>query len=299
MRNKLKVLVILGPTASGKSALAIELAKHFNGEVVSADSRQVYKGMDIGTGKVTKREMRGVPHHLLDVASPKTRLSVAEYQAKAYAAISDIHQRGKLPIICGGTGLYVSSITDGTIFPEVPPDEKLRARLDKLSAPQLYDRLRKLDPKRAKTIDKNNPRRLVRAIEIAMALGNVPAPQTVAPKFDMLIIGAQIAPETLKKRIHSRLLSRIKQGMLAEAKKLHVGGLSWKRMEELGLEYRYLARHLRGTTTKPEFLEQLEREIVRYAKRQMTWFKRDNRIVWVPYDDQKISVGLVKKFLSV
>ncbi|MDO8620650.1 MAG: tRNA (adenosine(37)-N6)-dimethylallyltransferase MiaA [bacterium] len=276
-----KLLVILGQTAVGKSALGVALARKYNGEIISADSRQVYIGLDIGTGKITRREMKGIPHHLLDIARAQKQLSVTEYQKLAREKVEDIFLRGKLPIIVGGTGLYINSIINDISFPEVPPSPTLRKKLDKKSPAELFEILKKLDTRRAKTIDPNNPRRLVRAIEIATALGKVP-PYVNTPRKDLnpLFIGLTLPPEVLKKRITTRLLSRIKGGMVDEVKKLKKNGLSWKRMEELGLEYRYLSRYLRGLLTKEEMLKELQSEIVRYAKRQMTWFKRDKRIAW-------------------
>lgn len=286
--KKDKIIVIVGPTASGKSDLAVEIARQTNGEVVSADSRQVYRGLNIGTGKITKREMRGVPHHLLDVCSPKKIFTVAEYQKLATKAIDDILSRGKLPIICGGTGFYIQAVVDGIVLPEVAPNAELRAKLEKKSLTDLIKILTKLDPVRAKQIDQKNPRRLIRAIEIATKIGKVPKIKTSA-KYDPTFIGIKIEEVELKKRISDRLARRIKQGMINEAKKLHDNGLSWKRMEELGLEYRFLAEHLQGKISRDEMIEQLENAIWQYAKRQMTWFKRDKRIKWNSKKYPKIS----------
>ncbi len=276
-----KLLVILGPTASGKSALAVKLAKKLNGEIISADSRQVYKGLDIGTGKITKKEMSGIPHHLLDVANPKNRFSVAEYQKLAREKISQIFSRGHLPILCGGTGFYISSIVDNISLPSVAPNKKLRKTFEKESPEKLFEMLKKLDPIRASSIDSKNKVRLIRAIEIAQALGKVPTkPNTECFVFDILQIGITVPPERLKENINQRLLARIKSGMIGEAENLHKKGLSWKRMEELGLEYRYLAYYLQNKITKEEMIAKLQTEIWHYAKRQMTWFKRDKRIKW-------------------
>ncbi|NOY35659.1 MAG: tRNA (adenosine(37)-N6)-dimethylallyltransferase MiaA, partial [bacterium] len=162
-----KMVVVLGPTASGKSDLAVDLARKLDGEIISADSRQVYRGMDIGTGKVTKKEMRGVTHHLLDVANPKKIFTVVDFKKKAERALEDIWSRGKLPIVCGGTGFYIQAITGGVAIPEVKPDWKLRNKLEKKTAEQLFAELKKLNPERAKMIDAKNPRRLIRAIEVA------------------------------------------------------------------------------------------------------------------------------------
>lgn len=278
-KNQPKILVILGPTASGKSDLAVKLAKKMNGEVISADSRQVYRGMNIGTGKITKKEMSGIPHHLLDVADPKKVFSVDQYQKLAKRAIADILKRDKLPIICGGTGLYIDAVIDDFVLPQVPPNAKLRKNLAKKTVAELFTQLKKLDQKRAQNIDAKNPVRLIRAIEIAMALGQVP-PLVKSQKYDCLKIGLNFDSKTLAEKIHLRLIKRLKAGMLAEVKNLHEQGVSWKRMESLGLEYRYLARFLQGKITKTEMIKQLENEIIKYAKRQMTWFKRDKKTKW-------------------
>jgi len=279
--SRQKIIVILGQTATGKSDLAVKLAKKFGGEVVSADSRQVYRGLNLGTGKITRREMRGVPHHLLDIADPRRYFSVAQYQKLANRAVKNILSREKLPIICGGTGLYIDAAVSGKIFPEVKPDEKLRKRLNGKTTKELHEMLQKLDPRRAKEIDKNNPRRLVRAIEIARMLGRVPAIKYKPLSYDALKIGLRPSEKELRQKIHNRLIERMKKGMIAEAYRLHNKGLSWKRMEELGLEYRYLAKYLNNEITKKEMLNKLETEIWRYAKRQKIWFKKDKKIYWV------------------
>ena len=295
---KKRILVIVGPTATGKSEVAVFLAKKFDGEVISADSRQVYKGLDIGTGKITKREMSGVPHHLLDVANPKRVFTVSEYKKLGEKALQDIRQRGKLPIICGGTGFYIQALVDGIILPEVPPNKKLRKQLEKKLVTELFATLKKLDPRRAKEIDRKNPRRLIRAIEIAKYLGRVPRLKVQAPKnTDILQIGIDMPDKILKERIEKRLKARIKKGMIEEAVRLHRQGLSWKRMEELGLEYRYLARYLQGKISKKMMAHELNKEIWQYAKRQRTWFKRDKRIRWFKPQQKKDVEKLVRRFL--
>ena len=291
-----KLLVIVGPNASGKSDLAVKLAKKFNGEVLSADSRQVYKGMNIGTGKITKEEMQGIPHHLLDVASPKRRFSVAQFQKKAIETIKKIQKKGKLPILCGGTGFYIQSVVDGIVIPKVKPDWALRKKLEKKTCEQLYQQLKKLDPQRAKTIDKKNKRRLIRAIEIVLKTKKRIPPLKKKVMFDALIIGIKRDKEELKKRIRKRLLKRLKEGMIEEVKSLHKSGVSWKRLEELGLEYRYIAFYLQGKLNYKEMVTQLQKAIENYAKRQMTWFKKDKRILWVT--TYKEAEKLVKKFLE-
>jgi tRNA dimethylallyltransferase len=278
-KDKIKIVVILGQTATGKSDLAVAVAKKFNGEIVSADSRQVYKGLDIGSGKITKREMKSVPHHLLDVANPKKQFSVAQYKKLAEKAILEISEKNKLPIIAGGTGFYIQAIVDGLVLPEVKPNNKLRKELEKKSAKELFEILKKLDRNRAKEIEKDNSRRLVRAIEIAKALGKVPKLKT-SSKYEVLQIGLILPDEKLKENIHKRLISRMKKGMVKEVEKLHSQGLSWKRLESLGLEYKNLALYLQNKIIKPELLEKIETESWQFAKRQMRWFKRDERIKW-------------------
>lgn len=278
---KSKILVIVGPTATGKSDLAVKLAKKMRGEIISADSRQVYKGLDIGTGKITKKEMAGVPHHLLDVADPKKQFSVVKYVELAEKAIASIIVNNKIPIIVGGTGFYIQSLIDGTVLPDVLPNPGLRKELSKKSADELITILKKIDPKRAKEIDPKNSRRIIRAIEIATALGKVPSIKKSPPKYDTLFIGLTLPTEELKKKIKLRLEKRLKDGMIKEAVELHKNGLSWRRMDELGLEYRYLALYLQKKISLEELKKKLETEIWRYAKRQMTWFKRDKRIRWL------------------
>lgn len=336
-----RVLVIVGPTSSGKSDLAVKLAlkqPHVNGqigaEVISADSRQVYKGLDIGSGKITVREMKGVRHHLLDVADPRKQFTVERYRLLAKHAIIDIQKRGKLPIICGGTGFYIDAVLNGSPFPEVPPNPALRKRLSKKSLPQLLAMLRKLDFNRwtmidANPSDKKNARRLIRAIEIAqgskraLRLEGVrlavsddrrvdgPPAETnrtgaraipLHVNYDARSIGIKIPVDKLRVRIRARLLKRIKTGMIEEVRRLHAkrnsrnpnGGLSWKRLDELGLEYRYVARYLQGNMTKQEMIDKLAIEIGRYSKRQMTWWKRNGSIKWLNLADCR---KLAKKLL--
>jgi tRNA dimethylallyltransferase len=279
-KPKIKVLVIVGPTASGKSALAVRLARKFKGEVISADSRQVYTGLDIGSGKITPAEMKGVSHHLLDVATPKKTFTVAEYQKLGQAAIADVSARGKLPIICGGSPFYIYALIDGTVFPEVPPNKKLRSVLEKKTTTALCKILEKKDPRRFAGIDKDNRHRLVRAIEIATALGKVPEIKSEPSQYRPLFIGIKPTDEELKSKIKRRLLKRIDEGMIAEVKKLHKNDVSWKRLEKFGLEYRKIARFLQNKITRDEMIAELETNIWQFSKRQMTWFKKDKRIKW-------------------
>jgi tRNA dimethylallyltransferase len=282
-----KVYVILGQTATGKSNLAVKLAKKINGEIISADSRQVYKNLDIGTGKITPDERvlrtgqakkeyifthKNIPHYLIDVIEPKKVFTVSEYQKSAIYAMADIIKRGKTPIICGGTGFYIDAITKGVVFPEVPPDFKLRKRLTLLDGRQLMLILKKLDPARAKNIkdknEQNNKVRLVRAIEIAKYLGNVPSPKKVPLPFKFIKIGLCLPIDKLKKKVEKRVKKMFKDGLLDEIKKLKERGVSQKRLKEFGFEY--------DNPTE----EKVIKETLKYAKRQMTWFKRDKDIKW-------------------
>ena len=280
MIPKPKVFIILGPTATGKSDVAVQIAKKFNGEIISADSRQVYKGMDLGSGKITKNEMLEIPHYLLDVAKPNTIFSVSKYKWLAEKAIEKIIAKNKLPIIVGGTGFYIDSIAKNIILPEVKPNKKLRKILQKKSAEELFKILKKLSSFRAKSIDKYNKVRLIRAIEIAKVLGTIPKIKELPSKYDFVFIGLDLPDKILKERIVIRLLARIKKGMIKEIQKLHKQGVSWKRLESFGLEYRQTALYLQNKITRNQMIENLKKEIWHFVKRQRTWFKRNKKIKW-------------------
>ncbi len=292
-----KVIAILGPTASGKTALSIKIAKALGGEIISADSRQVYKELDIGSGKVTYAEMDGIPHHLIDVADPKETFSAAEYVRLGRETLDAVLARHKIPILVGGTGFYIDALLGTITLPDVPPNPALRLELSALSLEELNARLKKLDPERAETIDTKNPVRLIRAIEIAQALGTVPKTSEQS-LYDVLYIGITFSLDELNEKIHTRLLERMKAGMLEEAKHLHEGGLSWERMEELGLEYRYMARHLQGQISYDEMLTELESEIRHYAKRQITWFKHNKNIHWMAPEETTSVIQVIKNFFA-
>jgi tRNA dimethylallyltransferase len=289
-----KLLIIVGPTASGKSALGVELARKFGGEIISADSRQVYRGLNIGTGKITKREMRGVPHHLLDVASPKKNFSVHQFSAASHKMIDQIQKRKKVAFLVGGTGFYIDVVVGRIALPDVPPNIPLRAQLEKKSVEELYALLGNRDPARARMMaspsERNNKRRLIRALEIAEKIGKSPRPHMVeirSHSFDTLWIGIDPSLEILERKIEKRLLSRIRKGMIQEARHLKKGGLSYKRMEELGLEYRSLARFLQKKISKQEMIDELNRDIRRYAKKQMMYWQRNSEIKWFKSRDTK------------
>ncbi len=327
MEKNQKIIVVVGPTASGKSALAVRLARKFNGEIISADSRQVYRGLNIGTGKITKKEMLGIPHHMLDVANPKKRYTVAEFQEEARKNLEKIFSREHIPIICGGTGFYIENLLSKNELPNVPPNEKLRVKLNKKTSEQLLKKLTELDPRRANEIDPNNKRRIIRAIEIALTIGKVPIiKKENKENYNVLWIGITPQPDELRKKINIRLLARlpavalalpkplakrrsakagISRGMIAEAKKMHRQGLSWKRMEELGLEYRFLARYLkkfpRMSASSPQasaMATELGVAIWHYARRQMTWFRKNKEIKWFDPKETKKIEKITKEFLK-
>jgi len=270
--RKPTIVVILGQTATGKSDLAVKIAKKVNGEIISADSRQIYKKLDIGTGKITKKEMLGIPHHMLDVANPKKQFTVAEYKKLAEEKIENILSRGKTPIICGGTGFYIDAITKGLVLPEVPPNTKLRENLGKKKVETLFNMLAKLDKERAENIDPKNKVRLIRAIEVAKMLGKVPKILEIKPKYKFIKIGLYLPPDELKKKVKKRVQKMFYpstgKGLLNEIKKLKKSGISNKRFKELGFEY-----------NNPTY-ESVVNATLQYAKRQMTWFKRDKKIKW-------------------
>lgn len=276
------LVVILGTNASGKSDLAIRLAQHFDGEIVSADSRQVYRGLDLGSGKISPAQAARVRHHLLDVADVSENYTLARYQREAYQAIDAISAAGQLPFLVGGTGLYVSAVVEGYQLLDVPPNEALRAELESLPLPLLLERLEQADPGAAQRIDRQNSRRVIRAIEIAAAGHSHAAAQQRSPRYDGLQFGLTWPRAVLEERIERRLQERLAAGMVEEVQGLRARGVSDQRLEKLGLEYRYLSRFLRGEIPTLEALrEQLGIAIRQFAKEQMTWFKRDPRIVWL------------------
>lgn len=300
-----KVLVILGPTATGKTDIALRLAKKYHGELVSCDSRQVYTGLDIGTGKEASSkykvlsikgkgfwEINGIKIWMYDVADPSTQFTVKDYVERANKVLENILKRNKLPIIVGGTGLYLKALLEGLPNLNIPIDEKLREELEKLSLEELQEKLKSLYPARWKNLnesDQKNPRRLLRSIELMSMYGYISKQQfssTNYQKYNILKIGLTIPREILKKRIFARLISRIDQGLITEAKELYKKGLSLERMQELGLEYGMLAKLLEDEISEDQFIEQLSVKISQYAKRQITWFKKEKSILWFDITDK-------------
>lgn len=294
MRGKL--IVIAGTNASGKSGLGVELAARYGGEVVSADSRQVFRRLDLGSGKITPEEMRGVPHHLIDICQPGDFFSMADFQRLAYAAIDDILARGKIPFLVGGTGLYVDAVADGYQLSDRAPDLALRAHLETYDTPALYAMLREQLPDTE--IDPQNRNRVMRALE-RLAAGDY-APGRRAPRYDALRLGVTWDRETLKKRIDERLERRLAQGMVQETKALLDEGVSREFLMKLGLEYRYLTRYLLGEIGYEQMVLELGNAIKKFAKRQVTWFKKDPAIHWLDMraDPAAQAAALIEEFLE-
>jgi tRNA dimethylallyltransferase len=274
MTDKKRLIVVAGPTASGKSDFAVELALKENGEIISADSRQVYRGLDIGTGKITKAEMKSISHHMLDVVDHGTNFSVADYVRRARPIIEDIFARDKTPIICGGTGQYIDALIYGQEFPKIPPKKELREKLEERTAGELFKELQGKDPARATSIDPHNKVRLIRALEIISDLGYVPALSEPQLIYDTEFYLLKPSRELIRERIGKRLAKRIEAGMLDECRNLLAQGVDPAWLERIGLEYRYMNRFLEGKLTYEEFVQTLKEKICQYAKRQDTWNKK-------------------------
>ena len=303
--KKKKVIIILGTTASGKTHLGVKLARKFKGEIISADSRQVYKGMDIGTGKdleeyeiKTKKGKIKIPYHLIDVVQPKKQFTLAHWLKMASRKIDDILRRKRVPFVVGGTALYLNALIEGYQLPPAKLDKNLRKKLSKLSLETLKKKLKKLDPQTYRTIDKKNRRRLQRALEIILQTKKPLSVQRVKkrPDYHFLILGITHPKNILKKRIEKRLEQRLKRGLIEEVEKLHQQGISWRRLEEFGLEYKFVAQYLQNKISYLEMKEKLKKAIYQFAKRQMTWYKKMKNIHWIEgYSQAK---KLVKDFLS-
>jgi tRNA dimethylallyltransferase len=321
MREKPKIIVIVGPTASGKSSLALKIAKKFNGEIVSADSRQIYRGMDIGTAKpipdnssTAKSKSRmskfgkddgyfsdGIKHYLIDIREPDQEYSVGQYKKDAIRAINRIIKSDKLPILVGGTGLYIDAVVKNLKFPKVKGDKKLRVQLEgeikRHGLNYLFQRLLDLDPEAANFVDPKNPRRVIRALEVALVSKKPFSVQRKKgePLYDALQIGVSTLPRLLKERIKKRTNQMIKAGLEEEVKSLvEKYGLDCKTLETIG--YREIVSYLQGKISLNEAVGQINKNTWRYAKRQMTWFKKNKEINWVK--DQSSALKLVRKFLS-
>lgn len=283
------LLVILGPTAAGKTEVAIETALRFHGEIISGDSMQVYRGMDIGTAKPTMEERRGVPHHLIDILDPDQAFSVADFQARVEALIPEIAARGKLPILAGGTGLYLRAVTTEYTFTETHTDWDLRRRLaeeaDRLGEESLHRRLAEVDPIAASKIHPNDRRRVIRALEVYYQTGEpISSLQTAEAgksKWDLLLIGLTMDRDLLYRRIEQRVDRMVEDGLVEEVRHLLLSGHSRDLFSMQSLGYREIASYLKGEIPLEEAIALVKRNTRRFAKRQMTWFRRDEGIVWL------------------
>lgn len=299
------VIAIVGPTASGKSELAVSIAKKFKGEIISADSRQIYKGLNIGTGKIEGRWIlknrkkiflyKSISHYLVDEINPKKDSSAGEFKKRAEEIIDDISARGLLPIVVGGTNFWIDALLRGMILPDVLPNKKLRKTLERKNAADLFRMLKKLDPRRAKSIDPKNPRRLIRAIEIAQALGQVPKLKR-SPRYRTFWIGINLPTNALKANIKKRAEHMIARGLLSETKSLLAKKIPRKRIRTLGLEYTLSLDILEGAREKKTFASALAARDLRYAKKQLAWLKKNPDIRWTATKNE--GLNLVREFIK-
>jgi tRNA dimethylallyltransferase len=306
---KNKLLVIIGPTGTGKTDLAISLAKKYNGEIISADSRQLYKDMDIATGKevtelrsgkAEKKDgywsVKGVKIHLYDLLDPKETYSVAQYQQKALEIIRSLQDTGKLPILVGGTGLYIQAVTEGLKIPKTAPDLKLRKELEASSPEELYKKLQAVDPKTAERIDENNPHRLVRALEVYELTGQSISDLQDKYKvdFDLLMIGLTGSRERLYENADKSVAEWVEQGLAEETKNLLEKGLDPKLPAMTALGYRQITMSLEKKISMGEAIQRIKFDLHGYIRRQLTWFKRDGRIQWFDIEDQEFENEVTK-----
>lgn len=290
MRSNL--IVILGPTASGKTTLAVKLAADLRGEIISADSRQVYRGMDIGTGKdLSEYQINGrnVPYHLIDIIEPALEFNVFEFQSRFYQIFTNLEERSVLPILVGGTGLYLESVLTDYVLPPATHDERLRAELAEKSTIELRDILLGMTQDLHNKTDLQDRNRIIRKIEIERARQNQYDGRQQKPVIHAGVFGIYWEREMLRKRISARLRQRLDIGMIEEVSRLHAQGVSWKRLESFGLEYRFIAQYLQKQLTKDEMVSKLQIAIGQFAKRQMTWFRRMEKkgvaIEWIAGED--------------
>ncbi|MCH8050272.1 tRNA (adenosine(37)-N6)-dimethylallyltransferase MiaA [Patescibacteria group bacterium] len=296
--KKQKILVVVGPTASGKTRLSISLAKKFNGEIISADSRQVYKGLNIGTEKASNKEMQGIPHHLIDVCDPSDTFTVRDFKKHAKDAIREIASHSKLPIVTGGSGFYIDALLYKIDFPEVLPNKSLRKELEHKSKDELFTVLEEKDPERAKTIDPHNKRRLIRALEIIEKLGSVPEIGVREGVYDTLIIGIKTSDHKLKEKIEERFGETMEKGLINEIMLLRNNGISDERINEFGLEYRVGLEFLNDDISEVDMRERIIGELWKYVKRQKTWFKRNKDILWFEIDNIEEIEKEINNFLN-
>lgn len=294
---KPKLIVIEGTTASGKSGMSVELAAHYGGEIISADSRQVFRGLDLGSGKITPEETQGVPHHLIDVVNPNDFFSMHDFQRMAYEAIDGVIARGKIPFLVGGTGLYVASVTEGYVMSDIEPDLEYRAYLETFETPKLYEMLMAVRPDAE--VDPKNRNRVMRILEKIHDGDDIDAPNQ--PRYDCLKIGMTYDRPVLRDRIDERLKLRVELGMIEEVQRLIDEGATIEFMLKLGLEYRFVTQYLTGEIPdKQEMLDLLATAIKQFAKRQMIWFRRDKEIQWLDMDSspKAQAIRMIDEFLK-
>lgn len=303
-----KVVAIVGPTACGKTSWALRLAQQFTGEIISADSRQVYKKMDIGTAKEPGEWRRDglrrtyyiydIPHHLIDFLDPGKQFTVAEFRDKTIKYCKLAHKNKRNPFIVGGTGLYIYALTSNLQIPRIPPNKKLRDSLEEKTNKELMKWLETLDPKTAEAVDENNKRRIIRALEVCILSGSPFSEQQVKgdPIFDILQIGIDVDREVLYERIDKRVQEMFDQGLLKEVEMLHKQKYGWSLPSMSGIGYGQFQEYFEGKISLEEVKEKLKRDTRRYAKRQLTWFKRDKNIVWCK--DYEEAEKLVKEFFK-
>lgn len=294
------LVVILGPTASGKTEVAARLAWDLHGEIISADSRQVYRGMDIGTGKDLNQYIinaKKIPYHMIDIIDPQCEFNLFEFQKRFYKIFSQIRNKGNLPVLVGGTGLYLQAVLSGYKMPPAPPEPELRKDLDQKSIEELKEIFFAFKSHLHNKTDLEDKQRLIRAIEIERARNVKNSEQEESPEIDAAIFGISWERSVLRQRITSRLEERLKHGMIEEVKRLHAAGLSWRRLDSFGLEYRYISQYLQNLISFDEMKNKLNTAIHQFAKRQETWFRRMERkgigIKWIQaneYDLLKESV---------
>ncbi len=295
MENKTKIVVIGGPTATGKTNLSIRLAKEFDGEIVSGDSVQIYKRLDIGSAKPTKEEMDGIPHHLIDILEPYENFSVADYVARAKTVIDDITARKKLPIVVGGTGLYISSLVDNVTFSEAETDYALRDELnkkaEKMGTEALYDELKSIDPTAALSIHPNNIKRVIRALEIYYLTGKTmtehnAASKTIPSPYDAKMYALTSSRELIYERINKRVDFMVNDGLFDEVSSLLKSGITKDMQSMQAIGYKEIVSYFDGFCTKEEAIDAVKQNSRHYAKRQLTWFKRDERYKWLDINDE-------------
>ncbi|MBO6180831.1 tRNA (adenosine(37)-N6)-dimethylallyltransferase MiaA [bacterium] len=287
LSKKIKVIAVVGPTASGKSAYGIELAKEVNGEIISADSRIVYKGFDIGAAKPTKDEMQGIPHYLIDIVEPTFDYSAGLYKKQATDIINDISSRGKIPIIVGGTGLYTDILLKGFDLPDITPDKELRKNLEKFSAEELYAKLKEIDLKGAESIDSNDKKKIIRALEIIHLTGKTleQARGKSQSEYEIEWIGKNFERDALYRRINNRVDKMLEMGLIEETKGLlSKYGRAYNIINTIG--YKEITAYLDGTLSLDESIELLKKNTRNYAKRQLTWFRKNQEIKWDVYPEK-------------